>query len=407
MDGPDLSHLLDDANSEKPSRDVLDGIVRRRRRLQARRARTAASLGLVIALAGAGVGIGLSRQGGGTMAALPKHPAQLPTMSNRISTPAPSPAGLGKAPDGLGWVNAGSATGPSTSVASPSVEAASGSQSSGQLQVTSAFSSSGTSSCSIWNCSLYSPYGSIGDVRLRRQFTRTSDGVTVRAFTALWAVAPLELVPTASGSTSAATGTTGTEPGSSVPTLPARALPGNCAVTQALVVEVSDAGAVGVVTVPLGPSLARPVNVLSDQVVGVAEQSPIAVVVAHATGQAAAVRADFAGGSKDEMTVVDHWAVLVHKLAAAEAGGTGSQGSATPGQATVYALSGTGTVLEQADLPGSGALAMAVAACSGFDGGVHKVPGSSASGSHGSTSSGSTGSPSSRAPATSAKPIGG
>ena len=107
------------------------------------------------------------------------------------------------------------------------------------------------------------------------------------------------------------------------------------------------------------------------------------------------------------MTVVDHWAVLVHKLAAAEAGGTGSQGSATPGQATVYALSGTGTVLEQADLPGSGALAMAVAACSGFNGGVHKVPGSSASGSPRSTSSGSTGSPSSRAPATSAKPIGG
>ena len=74
------------------------------------------------------------------------------------------------------------------------------------------------------------------------------------------------------------------------------------------------------------------------------------------------------------MTVVDQWAVLVHKLAAAKAGGTGSQGSATPGQATVYALSGTGRVLEQADLPGSGALAMAVAACSGLNGGVHKVP---------------------------------
>ena len=46
----------------------------------------------------------------------------------------------------------------------------------------------------------------------------------------------------------------------------------SCAVTQALVVEVSDAGAVGVITVPLGPSLARPVNVLADQVVGVAER---------------------------------------------------------------------------------------------------------------------------------------
>ena len=78
MDGPDLSHLLDDASSEKPSRDVLDGIVRRRRRLQARRARTAATLGLVILLAGAGVGIGLSRQGGRTMSALPLQTAKLP-----------------------------------------------------------------------------------------------------------------------------------------------------------------------------------------------------------------------------------------------------------------------------------------------------------------------------------------
>ena len=90
-----------------------------------------------------------------------------------------------------------------------------------------------------------------------------------------------------------------------------------------------------------------------------------------------------------------------------EGNASDGQGSATPGQATVYALSGTGRVLEQADLPGSGALAMAVAACSGFNGGVRKVSGSSASGSPGSTSSGSTGSPSSRAPAASAKPIGG
>ena len=63
------------------------------------------------------------------------------------------------------------------------------------------------------------------------------------------------------------------------------------------------------------------------------------------------------------MTVVDQWAVLVHKLATTKAGGTGSQGSASPGQATVYALSGTGTGLEQAELPGSGSLAMAVQAC--------------------------------------------
>jgi hypothetical protein len=173
------------------------------------------------------------------------------------------------------------------------------------------------------------------------------------------------------------------------------------------VVEVSDSGAVGVVTVPLGPSLSQPIDVLSDQVVGVAERSPIVVVVAHTTGQAVRVRADFSGGGNDVMTVVDRWAVLVHAQATVKVGGTGGQGSATPGQATVYALSGTGSVLEQSYLPGSGSLAMAVGACSGNNGGMSGVVGSSASGSPGSASSGASGTRGSPLPAPSAKPIGG
>jgi hypothetical protein len=162
------------------------------------------------------------------------------------------------------------------------------------------------------------------------------------------------------------------------------------------VVEVSDSGAVGVVTVPLGPSLAQPIDVLGDQVVGIAERSPIVVVVAHTTGQVVRVRADFSGGGSDVMTVVGRWAVLVHAQATAKVGGTGGQGSATPGRATVYALSGTGSVLERADLPGSGSLAMAVGACSGRDGGASKAVGTSASGSKNSPR-----------PAQSSKPIGG
>jgi len=152
--------------------------------------------------------------------------------------------------------------------------------------------------------------------------------------------------------------------------------------TRALVVEVSDAGAVGVVTVPLGPSLSQPLDVLADQVVGVAEGSPIAVVVAHVSSAAKAVRADFAGGGQDVMTVVDGWAVLVHPLAPAASVLPGS-GTKPLGAATVFALSGTGGVLEQATLPGSGALAMAVGGCEG--GGNHETPGSG-SGSAGSSS---------------------
>lgn len=406
MDGPDLSHLLDEANPVKPSREVLDGIVRRHRRQQARRARTAATLGLVIVLVGAGVGIGVSRHSGTTVTALRKSPSQSAPSFGRMSATAPAPMSPGGAPEGLGWVNTGTKAGSSASVVSPVTAVAQGTPSSGRLQATPSFASSGTSLCSIWNCSLYSPYGSIGGVVIRHLFTRTVGGVSVRAFTAAFVMAPLELVPAASApvSTPVATGT-GRSP--SVPTSSVRAAPVSCALTRALVVEVSDTGAVGVVTVPLGPSLAQPIDVLSDQVVGVAEGSPIVVVVAHTTGQAARVRAEFAGGGNDVMTVVDRWAVLVHAQATAKVGGTGGQGSATPGQATVYALSGADSDLEHADLPGSGSLAMAVGACSGTQGGVSRAVGSSASGSPGSASSGGSGSQSSPRPAPSAKPIGG
>ncbi len=406
MDGPDLSHLLDEANPAKPPREVLDGIVRRHRRQQARRARTAATLGLVIVLVGAGVGIGLSRHSGTTVTALPKLPSESAPTMGRMSANAPVPMSPGGAPEGLGWVNAATEAGPSASVVSPGTAVAKGAQGSGRLQATSTSPGSGTPVCSIWNCSLYSPYGSVGGAVIRHLFSRTSGDVSVRAFTAAWVTAPLELVPTASAPVSTPVAA-GTGPGSSVPTPSVRAAPVSCALTRALVVELSDSGAVGVVTVPLGPSLAQPIDVLSDQVVGVAERSPIVVVVAHTTGQAVRVRADFAGGESDVMTVVDRWAVLVHAQATAKVGGTGGQGSATLGQATVYALSGTGSVLEQADLPGSGSLAMAVGACAGRNGGVSRAVGSSASGSPGSASSGASGSQSSPLPASSAKPIGG
>jgi len=422
MDGPDLSHLLDDASSGVPSRDVLDGIVRRRRRSQARRARTAATLGLVLVIAGAGVGIGLSRKTGTTSALSPNAGTRPgPSMLGTLPESGHSQVGLLSAPAGLGWVGSSSGAGSFANANSFPPEESAGAHSSGQLRATGTASGLGTSLCGIWACLPNSSNGSFGDALLRHLFTRTSGGVTVRAFTARWAAAPLELVPVASGTApggsvpggtgssspaggskgtsggaapgsttevvpsppvTGTTGTTGTEPGSSVPS---SVVPVSCAVTRALVVEVSDGGAVGVITVPLGPSLARPITVLSDQVVGVVEQSPMAVVVAHTAGQTAAVLAEFTGGGQDEMMVVDQWAVLVHKLAAAKAGGTGSQGVATmPGQAAVYALSSNGTVLEHADLPGSGALAMAVATCLVPYGAGHRLPVSRAPGSPGS-----------------------
>ena len=129
-------------------------------------------------------------------------------------------------------------------------------------------------------------------------------------------------------------------------------------------------------TVPLGPSATRPFDVLADQVIGLREGSPIAVVVVHTTAVASAARAEFAAGGSDKMSVVDGWAVLVRKLAEARSGSSaGSKLSqALLGQATVYALSRSGGVLEDAVLPGTGVLALAVGACRGV-GGNHKTPG--------------------------------
>jgi hypothetical protein len=380
MDGPDLSHLLDGTDAEKPTSDVLNSIVSRHRRLRARRARTAATLGIVILLAGAGVGIGLSRRAattsamaprlgsaGGVASTAPRSAVAIPAPSTTTNAPEHSGSKLGTAPTGLGWVAAGYGAGSFFGASLPS------------------------------STSAYGLYGSLGNAVLAHLFTRSDDGVTVRAFTATWGAAPLEVYPIASGSstplapsptpvitasTTTTTTTVGTGPGSSVTTPPTLVPPESCGVKHGLVVEVSDAGAVGVVTVPLGPSLARPIDVLSDEMVGIAEHSPIGVVVAHTSGPTAAVRAEFAGGGLDEMTVVDGWAVLVQELPASSGGGTGRQGTATmAGQAEVYALSTNGTVVEQADLPGSGALAMPVAACLAPNGGVSQAVGSGSTGS--------------------------
>jgi hypothetical protein len=421
MDGPDLSHLLDGTNPDKPSSEVLHGIVRRHRRLKVRRARTAASLGLAIALAGLGTGIGLSHQGRTTTAARSLAPTTTrggvnafgsttsTTLGARGSTSLPTPAAsklrFGRAPEGLAWVGEGSGVGASAGVVpsdSPVVGLHATASTSGPMAA---------AVCTTIGCPSQFPYDLVGDSVLQPLFTRTSGGVTVRAFSASWAVAPIELGPISSGSgstgASSSAGTVGSSGGSgtlsssppvtgTVPgdtTIPDTTIPDttttttlisgvtqtttpvsepptpvpspSCGITKALVVEVSDAGAVGVVTVPLGASLDKPIDVVMDDVVGVAEQSPMVVVVAHTNNPTAAVRADFGVGGQDQMDVVDQWAVLVKDLGSSAVGGHPGMGDPEllEGQATVSALSSDGTVLEQADLPGSGALAMPVAVC--------------------------------------------
>ena len=473
MDGPDLSHLLDDAG-EKPPSEVLDGIVRRHRRLRARRARMAASLGLVIALAGLGVGIGLNNHGGTTTTAsgtvpgdqqfkannqAPSKTTALPGPFGKTGSPSVPAAPRGTAPRGLVWVSLGSGTETGSAAMGPvagsettvpenaSAVGVSSTPTAGVLWATRA-----SQPCTSSGCPSYGPYGTLAGSVLTHLFTRTDDGVTVRAFMARWALAPLDLVPVASGSGAASlgksasgsaegrdvTGASGTSiatstsrvpsssptvtatPGTTAPTPvsstpvgppPTRSdttttfltkpgsvtspstvvLPGSCDINQALIVEVSDVGAVGTVTVPVASEVKEPIGALSDEVVGSAERAPMVVVVAHTSDQTATVRAEFAGGGQDEMTVVDGWAVLVHMPTQTAGGGSASQGTATmSGQAEVYALSGEGTVLEHADLPGSGALALPVAACYDPGRAMSKVAASAASGPPATARSGSS-----------------
>ena len=380
MNGPDLSHLLDGDDSERPSPAVLEGIVRRHRRLRARRARTAATLGLVLVVAGAGVGIGLSHQGATSSAsgrsnsgpAAPRGSTLGPT-SNHPLPPAP----VGVVPTGLGWIDTEVGLGPDAE-SSMSLKAAPPLRKAGRLQMTfeaPTSSGSASASCGTVGCPTLSPTElAIGDLPIHHLFNRTSDGITVRVFTAMWAVAPLELVPTGSSAGSSGAGSAGG--GSAGGGAAAAARSPSCLLNRILVVEVSDAGAVGLVTVPLGPSAARPFDVVADQVIGLREGSPIAVVVVHTTAVASAARAEFAAGGSDQMSVVDGWAVLVRKLAAPRSGSSagGKLSQAPLGQATVYALSRSGSVLEDAVLPGTGVLALAVGACRGI-GGNHKTPG--------------------------------
>ena len=225
MDGPDLSHLLDGEDADRPSPAVLDSIVRRHRRLRAHRARTAATLGLVLALAGAGVGIGLSHQGT-RLTTLPKGQRSSTTQSLPESS---GPVGAtGTAPAGLGWVATGSEDYFASGQALPSSTAGPldlGVVPTAALRVNASRSAYSSTSgiCGVVSCPEYA----FGTATLQHLFIRASDGVTVRAFAAEWPVAPVALVPerssggsgTKSGHSSAGTGTArrsgGDPPGSS------------------------------------------------------------------------------------------------------------------------------------------------------------------------------------------------
>lgn len=143
----------------------------------------------------------------------------------------------------------------------------------------------GPAFCTVNGCGI--PFGAdyVAAEQLHPLFVRTANAVTVRAFTAQYYATPALRV-----------------------TLQ------ECVPREDLVVEVSDAGAVGAVAVPDLSQSASRVAVAEDEVVGRFEGAPMAVVAVHVGAGIAAVEARFATGASDEMQVVDGWGVLVASL---------------------------------------------------------------------------------------------
>jgi hypothetical protein len=175
-----------------------------------------------------------------------------------------------------------------------------------------------SSFCTVNGCgvSYGGDYLFAGD-QLHLLFARTANAVTARAFTSRYdAVQSLPVVVRA------------------------------CEPSDALLVEVSDARAVGAVAVPDLTQPAGRVAVAEDEVVGQSEGAPMAVVAVRAGAGIAAVEARFATGTSDEMRVVDGWGVLVAGLP-----GNGSS-PYTESAANVEAFSADGAVVERFTVQG-------------------------------------------------------
>jgi hypothetical protein len=194
------------------------------------------------------------------------------------------------------------------------------------------------------------PFGS----SLHKLFDRTAGSIQIRVFE----VSAVEvLVPGSTGggagssgaSSSSGAATSGTTSGSAVPptegSTPAE--PEVCGSSSELVIEVSDAGAVGTLEVPMPFAAGRAVDLVAGDVLGQAEGSPIGLVVVRVGSGVSEVAASFTAGGSDESGVVDGIAVLAAPLDV----------DAPSAAASVDALGPSGQVVESFAVPATPELA--------------------------------------------------
>jgi hypothetical protein len=401
---PVLESALDEREGPAASADSLRGILvrhdRHRRRLTGGIAAAVLAIGL-----GGGAAIGeVVASSGGQLAATGNSP------SLRSPTAKTPPFAI-SAPSASGRVSSGSG--------SAGLHVFSG-------VVPAAAAGAAASSAAGVNPSAQCPGGCASPVPgvfmptykpLTRLFNRTANGVTIRAFTVRFPFAiPLHtMIGAAAGSSgsggaagSAGSGTTstGSAPAGSSVSPSASSSPSAvppiapiCSATQQLLVEVSNFGAVGQITVPSPLRTAAGIAYVDDEIVGSAEGSPIAVVAVRVGSGAATVEARFGNGTYDVMNADHGWAVLATSL-------SGSASAATAAAVNVVVLNAAGKQISQVNISSAPSYALPEVCVapvtpwmpSGPPTGLPNRPGSTPGGAPASSKVGSSSSSSSQKP---------
>jgi hypothetical protein len=338
--GAEFSHLLDQTD-EPATSSTLASIVARSRRRRERRLKVITGVSIVVALAGASVA-GITRATNGITATSKTNAT--PSQDNRAPSTIPAwtkqHQTLGAAPKGLQWslLPAASAKAGVSSVAPNSVAP----NAAGTLP--------GADVCTAGSCGVRYPVDFGGP--MTKLFIHTSSDVTARAFDektiGIAAGSGISSGSPSPASLPASATTPSGATGSSAAPVQGTPIYSSCESSQALVVEVSNPGAVGTITVSL-PSISisepgQPFNVIDSTAVGVAESTPIEVLTVHVASDVKSVQANFADGTSDQMNVIDGWAVVI------------DDGNA-PLPATINALDGSGGTVGTASVNDADAIA--------------------------------------------------
>jgi hypothetical protein len=314
MDRFPLRDLLDAPGVARGNEAGLRAVALRHRR---RRARTARMVGgaAVVLVAGGGIGAAVlgDRAPRSRTAAIGPTPTTVAPVSNEL-------------PGGLHWEVA-----PVTGVTEPT---AFGVTLPGLVAGSVAFAASTAASSDSLSLSR----------GLRPISVRTSHGVTVRAYFASYSGSPrlFERVERTGQRPQDAASATGDALYSCLP-------------TGAIVVEVSDRGYAGAFSIPLaGSSTSHGVSLVAVWQAGVAERSPVEIVVVRTAARAAGVSAALDGR---HASATAHGGLVVLAL-----GLSGEQ--AHGGSVTVRITGASGPVTSQVTVPASGAFAEPLDGCS-------------------------------------------